>query len=300
MFGRQVKRGAAALCLLAVTLAFACGAGALSERPVFFWPAARGAFLHVSIDDTIGVFQNLTEQQDRYESIFDEPTLRICKDLHDRYGMVFSFYCFYETDSFSLAQATDAFRAEFVEHAAWMKFGFHAQNATAYQDLQPQAQADAYQRTLRELERITGSQQCIETGFLRLDRYTASAEVIEALQSVPGAPQGLLCAEPAPPRQSYDLTPAEQQQMYAADWYERPGGLCYTPTDIRVEFIENPVDFYQQLHAMAPQTVQIVFTHETQLQKTTVQKYLHWFGMYAEQMHCDHRYPQYGDGGGHP
>ena len=53
----------------------------------------KGIF-HLSFDDTIDVFKNLT--QEKPESIFNNNILSWYKDIHDKYGVVISSYVYYE------------------------------------------------------------------------------------------------------------------------------------------------------------------------------------------------------------
>ncbi|MBQ9859952.1 MAG: hypothetical protein IJO76_04670 [Clostridia bacterium] len=82
------------------------------------------------IDDVIWVFRDLTRQ--RPASLFDNPFMKLLREGHDRYGMKVQLNVFYRTDffygsdEFSLADMTDAYKAEFTAAADWLKFGFHA------------------------------------------------------------------------------------------------------------------------------------------------------------------------------
>jgi len=58
--------------------------------------------------------------------------LRILKNAHERYGLKTQLNLFYRTDSFygydqfSLADVTDAYKAEFEANSDWLKLAFHA------------------------------------------------------------------------------------------------------------------------------------------------------------------------------
>lgn len=85
--------------------------------------------IHFSVDDVITSFENLTKNESKYKSAFDEPFLKYVKLLHDEFGVKTSLYCFYEKDGFSLADCTDKFAADFSSSSDWLKFGFHALNS---------------------------------------------------------------------------------------------------------------------------------------------------------------------------
>lgn len=81
-------------------------------------------------DDVIWLFRDLTRQRPR--SLFDNPFLAILKEAHDRYGMKAQLNCFYRldffygTDEFTLAEMTDAYRAEWQANKDWLKLGLHS------------------------------------------------------------------------------------------------------------------------------------------------------------------------------
>ncbi len=82
------------------------------------------------IDDVIWVLRDLTRQ--RPASMWDNPFMAILKKAHDDYGVKTQLHLFYQTshwygiDKFSLADMTDAYKAEFEAAADWLKLGFHS------------------------------------------------------------------------------------------------------------------------------------------------------------------------------
>lgn len=82
------------------------------------------------IDDVIWLFRDLTRKQPA--SLFDNPFLHALKAAHDRYGLKVQLNVFYRTDffygsdEFTLADMTDAYKAEWEAAADWLKLGFHA------------------------------------------------------------------------------------------------------------------------------------------------------------------------------
>ena len=82
------------------------------------------------IDDVIWVFRDLARQ--RPKSMFDNPLLSVLKEAHERYGLKLQLNCFYRTDmfygmdEFSLADMTEAYKAEWQAAKGWLKLGFHA------------------------------------------------------------------------------------------------------------------------------------------------------------------------------
>ena len=82
------------------------------------------------IDDIIWLFRDLTRQ--RPESMFDHFFLKGLKQAHRLYGAKFQLNAFYSTDPrhgkdmFTMAEMTDAYRAEWEGASDWLKFGVHA------------------------------------------------------------------------------------------------------------------------------------------------------------------------------
>lgn len=246
---------------------------------------AEGGILHFSVDDSNSIFEDLTLNAEKYDSIFDQPQLRFVKKLNDKYDIAISFYVYYSWDvsdnRFSLSDATDQFKEEFTENANWLRFGFHAKDADAYTTITAVEELEYYDRTISELIRITGSEKCIDT-FVRLDRFQADADMVDYLHSTDNGIVGLLCADDNN-RQSYALSSVEMELMKAEDWYADAYGVYYTPTDIRLESIDSDEKFYQDLAEIASQERIIIFTHEWVLNDKNVQKYMTWFAEYAYQ-----------------
>ena len=82
------------------------------------------------IDDVIWIFRDLTRQ--RPASLFHNSFLKVMKQAHDQYGMKVQLNVFYRTDffygndEFTLAEMTDAYKAEWEAASDWLKLGFHA------------------------------------------------------------------------------------------------------------------------------------------------------------------------------
>ena len=115
------------------------------------------------IDDTIWVMRDLTRQ--RPESLFDNPFMKMLKKGHDDYGMTVQLNLFYRTDffygddEFTLAEMTDAYKAEFEANTHWLRLAFHAKqefpdypyvNAT-YEDVKAN-----YEAIVNEIKRFAG------------------------------------------------------------------------------------------------------------------------------------------------
>ena len=115
------------------------------------------------VDDVIWPFRDLTRE--RPTSLFDQRWLGMLKEAHDRFGLKVTLNAFYRTDyfygddEFTLAEMTDAYRAEWEANADWLKIGFHAKQE--YPDY-PHANIDyegmknQYLRFANEVKRFAG------------------------------------------------------------------------------------------------------------------------------------------------
>lgn len=166
-------------------------------------PMNYGKILHMSFDDTIYAFQDLTTNASTYTTIFDSPFFGALKTMHDTYGAVFSCYCYYNeyTDEtkgtlvFSLADCTTDFAEDFAANADWLRFGFHTIDLyTNYAAASAETALGDYETTINRLIAITGSIDCIDT-CVRLHNYSGSAEVCVALRDAVCGVTGLLSGE---------------------------------------------------------------------------------------------------------
>lgn len=93
-------------------------------------PALKGHTASFFIDDVIWVLRDLTKQ--RPKSLFDNPFMKPLKECHEKYGLRLQLNLFYRSDfyydmdDFTLADMTDAYRAEWQSAKDWLKLGFHS------------------------------------------------------------------------------------------------------------------------------------------------------------------------------
>lgn len=245
------------------------------EKNVFF-DSDNTLYCHFSVDDCIGIFYDLTNNESVYSSAFDNPLLAYLKDLHNKYGMVVSLYVFYYLDNtgegFCLSDTTGKFSSEFESNSDWLRFGFHAKDSSAYECLTSDIEDEYYVKTIKELGRIVGKRSIDD--FLRLDRYVADTKTVEGLRR--NGVNGLLIA-PDPHRISYALSENDKILCYSNDWFVDDVGMKYTPTDIQIEKINNDEDFYDSLINLSQQPRIEIFTHEWILDDLKIKKYMEWY-----------------------
>lgn len=229
-------------------------------------------YLHLSLDDVIIMFQDITDHKDKYTSIFQNSILKYLKGLHDKYGVVVSCYVFYEWNGvFHLSDCTDQFQEEFRENSDWLRFGFHAYNAvTNYENSDKDTITEDYNKVIKELYRICGSYDCIDH-VVRLQNFAGNYECIKAIRDTDHGITGLLTADDK--RQNYYLDREINHFLYENDqYYDEENNLYFFSTDLRMEFIKSiknklkeftsPV-WDHQLDAL------IIFTHEWVLDART-------------------------------
>lgn len=226
--------------------------------------------IHFSIDDVIAIFQDITKYQDKYETIFENDILKYLKELHEKYGMKVTLYCFYDFAGFNLSECTDKFRDEFEENSDWLKFGFHAYDAESYQNTDANSLGQYYQLVAKQLKRITGCEEEDLSRTVRLDRFTGTEEQIKALYTEYGV--DVFLAADDEERESYYLNDEERQVLNEEDMY-KDGNITFTPTDIRVENIENLDELYMLLEEHSTENKLVVFTHEYKL-STKVKRFI--------------------------
>lgn len=220
-------------------------------------------WIHFSLDDSIGVLQDITDNQ--YDSIFENEELGQLKRLHDSYGLVVSLYFFYEKNGFDLSMATDKYSAEFSENADWLKVGFHSYDEhTDYAAESGQKALNDYNAVLKELLRVTGGYECIDH-IPRVHLYAGNEDVIrswlgsaESGDEVLQRPRGYLSADDDRDVYLFDSDQSNyisQQDYYYDIWND----LYFVPTDIRLENVD---DLELALTERADDEYLIIFTHE--------------------------------------
>ena len=101
------------------------------ETMVIYWFRDGYRTYRLGVDDVIRCLENIWRNQERYTSIFDDPFLRLYRDLHEQYGTPVHMHIYYANDdgSFDLSMFPDKYKQEFQRNGDWLKFTFHA-----YQD----------------------------------------------------------------------------------------------------------------------------------------------------------------------
>lgn len=161
-------------------------------------------FIHISIDDVIRIFEELSLSKPK--SIFDLPILAFFRNLHHKYGIVISFYCFYKKEDFSLSDCTRSYRDEFEKNSSWMRWGFHGFTGVENYDVQdPVVSVNQYLLVMNNLKEIVGNNSL--DFFPRIHRFQASTSFKHKMMCSKYPLIGLLAADDE--RISYDLNQSD-------------------------------------------------------------------------------------------
>jgi hypothetical protein len=80
----------------------------------------------LSLDDNIWFIRDIANNGSRYKSIFENPYLKMYRDLHQAYGTKVHFNIYYQTDGFNLSLMPDKFKGEWKDNSDWIRLSFHA------------------------------------------------------------------------------------------------------------------------------------------------------------------------------
>ena len=214
--------------------------------------------VHISIDDTIKIFKDLTDNEQNFKSIFENDTLKFLRECNKNYGAKFSLYCFYEYGDISLDKCTEKFKEEFEENSEWLQFGFHSyNNSVDYTQSSIEITKEQYESVIKHLKRIVGEKSI--TRLVRLERFLANRQTVNIFKECEIGIQGLLGADSID-RQNYYLENNENMKLFKkGEYFDNDIGIYFYCTDIRIENNDNIIE---KLEEREEDKYLIVFTHE--------------------------------------
>ena len=234
--------------------------------------------IHFSIDDFILTLKDLTENEERYDSLCEQPVFAFLQRIHKTYGAVFSCYCFGKDlkSGFTLENVTYKYREEFSKHADWLRFGFHGMDTEAvYGDnggtrtinrCAKQALGD-YEYIVTQLTRIVG-EEAIDT-VPRIHYFAGTSECCTAWKNTRCGIRGLLAADDD--RYSYYHDDVVRTKLINDDvWYDEVRRLYFLRTHIRLENESDLEVLCSKLRTFQGKC-QIIFTHECYLEQEEMQ-----------------------------
>lgn len=150
-------------------------------------------FAHFSLDDQNDCLKDITDNKDSYTSVFDSPYFAPLKSLHDKYGAKFTLNLFETNDGFDIANTTNKFRGELSNNSHWLKFAYHAPDATTHlEDMSVSDLISSVQSVYAAIGMF--ATECNIDTVPRLSFFSGTKEQVLALKSN-GLISGLLTAD---------------------------------------------------------------------------------------------------------
>ena len=241
-------------------------------------------YMHISFDDVSICIQHLIDEQDRYETLFEEPFFKMLKDLHKEYGACFSLYIY---NTSILSQLTDKFSNDFIKNNNWLKIGFHSLTTNGHLDqYTPEEALEQYNNFITNIYRITGGLNSVDR-IPRLNYFQADTDDLISLRDTNCGIIGTLTADDS--RTMNYLTETQRQYLRThSKLIDISTGLTYLSTTLRLDWFlsnfsskyeyykpvkTNPYDelvyrYSKSENADYYSTI-IVFTHEWQMYNNT-------------------------------
>lgn len=139
----------------------------------------KKSFCHLALDDQFLCLKDIT--LNNYSSLFESPYFKPLKELHDKYGCVFTLMLF-KTDSITkptwdISQTTTKYKDEFIKNSHWLKFGFHGVDYTTYpSDQNDDVLLNYIKEVYNDIVSFSG-ECCIDT-VPRLSFFSANKEQV--------------------------------------------------------------------------------------------------------------------------
>ena len=184
-----------------------------------------------TVDDNIIFLRDVTS--DRPASLFDHPYMAMMRRLHERFNLKIQLNLFYESEGFTLADMTDAYRAEWEANADWLKLSFHSrlENVRPYEASDYREVYDDCRDVHREILRFAGESSLAVTTTVHYCATTKEGTRALADHGMRGL-LGLFGTDEAP-RTSYAL-PESLGAMARRGAVVRDGGVAFAELDLVV------------------------------------------------------------------
>lgn len=191
----------------------------------------KNSFLHISFDDVTYCIKNLSTGS--LTSLFSEPLFALLKQLHDKYGAVFSLYVYQLQNSGFLNMPTK-YQQEFINNSDWLKIGFHVYAGGQMTDVSKETATANYNAFATGAFQLCGGINSIDR-IPRLNYYAGNLAACQGLRDANCGIIGLLSADDS--RTSYYLTQAQADYIRENGiFYDRTNGLVFLNTDFRIDW----------------------------------------------------------------
>lgn len=134
------------------------------EKVIVYWLKNAHKKYRLMLDDNIWCLQDIAKNADKYKSIFENPYLKLYKDVHDQFGTKVHIHIYYqcpELGGFDLTQMPDKYKSEWQANADWLRLTFHAdQNLPdrPYAKVGYDQMKHEHERVIREIKRFAGEE----------------------------------------------------------------------------------------------------------------------------------------------
>ena len=205
--------------------------------------------LHFSIDDVIYSLMDLYNEAPK--SVFCVPFFGFLKQMHEKYGAVFTLYAFENyAESFFINSVPKHYWEELVK-CDFIRIGFHGVFFFDSVEIFEKKCVNFY----------SCIPICLRPSILRLHEYKADATMLEIVRRF-GVSQ-MLCSERERKKTSYFFSESEEKNIGTVPWVLN--NMSYVKTSMRIEFYEyyQLIEQYKQLILFGMEDSMIaVYTHE--------------------------------------
>lgn len=201
----------------------------------------KNSYIHISIDDVMYCIKNLSSENPA--SLFSEPLFALLKQLHDKYGAVFSLYVYNLQNSGFLNMPTK-YQQEFIDNSDWLKIGFHIYADGQIGDMTKATAISNYNDFVTGAFKLCGGINSIDR-IPRLNYYSGGLAACQGLRDANCGIIGLLTADDS--RTSYYLTQAQADYIRGNGiLYDTTNGLVFLDTALRLDwFVSGFTSAYQ-------------------------------------------------------
>lgn len=232
-------------------------------------------YYHFSFDDVHTCLEDITQNQNTYNSIFENSLFSFCKELHDKFGTKVTLNCCFkdQDNTWCLSSITDKFSNEFMKNCDWLKFSYHSYILNSPIDSRADTALQDYEETVSAICRITGSANCIDR-MPRLEGYAGSKECLIKLRDAKCGCIGFLTAQDWDPlaqsyRNSYYFDQILSSRMNKTDYlYDNETQLHFVKTSYMTVYGQTEQKCNEFLNSMEWQNYTRyveIFIHENQL-----------------------------------
>lgn len=231
-------------------------------------------YIHISFDDVNICLNDITVNEDRYNSAFDNEFLGDLKAFHDEYGAVFTLNCFTDTGDFNIENLTDKFKADLGSASDWLKFSFHAKAGnTRYSSDKTDEISNDYNTFKNAVINASGTEESIDS-IVRLGFFTGTVNNMKALHYE--GVNGFLTADDDR-EVNYYLSENDREYIKKNNQlYDSLNDLCAIHTQTRMENITDVSAEFEKISAIDNGDVTMIelFTHEAVYDKEKMSEYM--------------------------